>query len=125
MPEHFSRNIMNDCIFCKIVAGDIPAKKVYEDELVYAFHDIHPLRPVHILVIPRKHIVSLAHVSAADEPVLGRLLSVARRLAVENGSTDGFRGIINTGRVGGQEVPHLHLHILGGSEPVGPMVERD
>ncbi|MDR1062956.1 MAG: histidine triad nucleotide-binding protein [Azoarcus sp.] len=116
---------MSDCLFCKIAAGDIPSSKVYEDELVVAFHDIHPLRPVHILVIPRKHIASLAHVSAADEPVLGRLLSVAQKLAAENGSTDGFRSIINTGRIGGQEVPHLHVHILGGTEPVGPMVERN
>jgi histidine triad (HIT) family protein len=116
---------MSDCIFCKIVAGDIPARKVYEDELVYAFHDISPLRPVHILIIPKKHITSLACASAKDEPVLGRLLSVAQKLAAENGSVDGFRGIINTGRIGGQEVPHLHLHILGGPEPVGPMVERD
>jgi histidine triad (HIT) family protein len=115
---------MGDCIFCKIAAGEIPAKKCYEDELVVAFHDIHPLRPTHMLVIPRKHIASLAHVSAEDEPVLGRMLSVAQKLAAENGSSDGFRCIINTGRVGGQEVPHLHLHILGGSEPVGPMVTK-
>ncbi|MDR1228952.1 MAG: histidine triad nucleotide-binding protein [Azoarcus sp.] len=116
---------MNDCLFCKIAAGDILSSKVYEDELVVAFHDIHPLRPVHILVIPRKHIASLAHVSAADEPVLGRLLSVAQKLAAENGSADGFRCIVNTGRIGGQEVPHLHVHILGGTKPVGPMVERN
>ncbi|MDR0634374.1 MAG: histidine triad nucleotide-binding protein [Azoarcus sp.] len=116
---------MSECIFCKIVAGEIPSRKAYEDDLVYAFHDIHPLRPTHVLVIPKKHIASLAEVSAADEPVLGRLLSVARKLAAENGSADGFRCIINTGRIGGQEVPHLHLHILGGPEPVGPMVKRD
>jgi histidine triad (HIT) family protein len=120
-----NRTMSGNCIFCKIVAGDIPSEKVYEDELVYAFRDIHPLRPVHILVIPKKHIASLAHVSAADEAMLGRLLSVTQKLAAENGSTDGFRSIINTGRVGGQEVPHLHLHILGGAEPVGPMVERN
>ncbi|MDR2259891.1 MAG: histidine triad nucleotide-binding protein [Azoarcus sp.] len=113
------------CIFCKIVAGEIPSRKVYEDDLIYAFHDIHPLRPTHILVIPRKHIASLAEVSAADEPVLGRLLSVAQKLAAENGSAGGFRCIINTGRIGGQEVPHLHVHILGGPEPVGPMVTHD
>jgi histidine triad (HIT) family protein len=115
---------MSECIFCKIAAGEIPAKKVYEDDLVFAFHDIHPLRPTHMLVIPKKHIASLAQVSAADEPVLGRILSVAQKLAAENGSADGFRCIINTGRVGGQEVPHLHLHILGGTEPVGPMVSQ-
>ena len=115
---------MSDCLFCKIVAGEIPSKKAYEDDLVYAFHDIHPLRPTHVLIIPKRHITSLADVTEADEPVLGRLLSVAARLARDNGATDGFRSIINTGRVGGQEVPHLHLHILGGTEPVGPMVSR-
>ncbi|MDR2164396.1 MAG: histidine triad nucleotide-binding protein [Zoogloeaceae bacterium] len=116
---------MIDCLFCKIVRGEIPSGKVYEDELVYAFRDIHPLRPTHILVIPKKHVASLAHVGPEDEPMLGRLLAVAHDIAVENGSTDGFRGIINTGRIGGQEVPHLHLHILGGPGPVGPMVERE
>ncbi|GHT86391.1 histidine triad nucleotide-binding protein [Betaproteobacteria bacterium] len=115
---------MSDCIFCKIVAGEIPSSRAYEDDLVYAFHDIHPLRPTHVLVVPKKHIASLAHVSADDEPTLGRLLAVASKLAVDNGSTDGFRSIINTGRVGGQEVSHLHLHILGGAEPVGPMVSK-
>ncbi|MDR1648160.1 MAG: histidine triad nucleotide-binding protein [Zoogloeaceae bacterium] len=114
---------MSDCLFCKIVKGDIPSQKVYEDELVYAFHDIHPLCLTHVLVIPKKHIASLAAVTPEDEPVLGRLLSVAQKLAAENGSTDGFRAIINTGRIGGQEVPHLHMHILGGAEPVGRMVE--
>lgn len=116
---------MNDCLFCKIVRGEIPSRKAYEDDLVYAFHDIHPLRPMHLLVIPKRHIASLADVAAEDEPVLGRMLAVARRLAQENGSPDGFRVIINTGRVGGQEVPHLHAHIVGGPEPVGPMLKRD
>ena len=115
---------MDDCLFCKIARGEIPSRKAYEDDLVYAFHDIHPLRPVHLLVIPRRHIASLAEAEAADEPALGRMLAVARRLAQENGSTDGFRLIINTGRFGGQEVPHLHAHIVGGSEPVGPMLKR-
>jgi histidine triad (HIT) family protein len=115
---------MSACIFCKIAAGEIPSKKAYEDELVYAFHDIHPLRPTHVLVIPKRHIPSLAEVGAADEPVLGRLLAVAQKIAAENGSTDGFRAIINTGRVGGQEVPHLHLHIVGGDHPVGPMLTK-
>lgn len=112
------------CIFCKIVAGEIPSRKVYEDELVYAFHDINPARPVHILVVPKAHITSLAHTTAADEPVLGRLLGVAQQIAVEQGSPDGFRVIINTGRVGQQEVPHLHAHIVGGPDPVGPMLKR-
>ena len=116
---------MDDCLFCKIVRGEIPSRKVYEDDLVFAFHDIHPLRPMHLLVIPKRHITSLAEAEATDEPTLGRLLAVSRRLAQECGSTDGFRVIINTGRVGGQEVPHLHAHIVGGPDPVGPMLKRN
>jgi histidine triad (HIT) family protein len=116
---------MDNCLFCKIVRGEIPSRKVYEDDLVYAFHDIRPLRPLHLLVVPKKHITSLATANATDTPVLGRILSVANQLAVENGSTDGFRVIINTGRIGQQEVQHLHAHIVGGPEPVGPMLKRD
>ena len=115
---------MDDCLFCKIVRGDIPSSKAYEDELVFAFHDIHPARPLHILVIPKRHIASLSDVGPDDEPVLGRMLSVAEKLAAANGSPEGFRVIINTGRIGGQEVPHLHAHIVGGPEPVGPMLKR-
>ena len=115
---------MSDCIFCKIVAGQIPAKKVYEDEDILAFNDINPARPVHVLVIPNKHITSLATATAEDTPVLGKMLAVANRIATEQGSPDGFRVIINTGRVGNQEVPHLHLHIVGGPDPVGPMLKR-
>ena len=114
----------SNCIFCKIVAGQIPSRKVYEDDDLFAFHDINPARPVHILVIPKRHITSLATVSDADVPVLGRMLAQAKTLASENGSTDGFRVIINTGRVGGQEVQHLHAHIVGGPDPVGPMLKR-
>ncbi|MDR0234418.1 MAG: histidine triad nucleotide-binding protein [Zoogloeaceae bacterium] len=113
---------MTDCIFCKIVRGEIPSRKAFEDDLVYAFHDIHPLCPTHLLVIPKRHIASLAEVGAEDEPVLGRMLSVAHRLATEHGSPEGFRSIINTGYIGGQEVAHLHLHVLGGTKPVGTMV---
>ncbi len=112
------------CIFCKIVRGEIPSKKVYEDEDILAFNDIAPARPVHILVIPKRHVESLAHVTDADTPVLGKMLAVANRLASEQGSPDGFRIIINTGRVGHQEVPHLHIHIVGGPEPVGPMLKK-
>lgn len=115
---------MDDCLFCKIVRGAIPSRKVYEDDEVFAFHDINPLRPLHLLVIPKRHIESLAAVTEADAPVLGRMLAVANQLATENGSPDGFRVIINSGRVGQQEVPHLHAHIVGGSEPVGPMLKR-
>ena len=115
---------MEDCLFCRIVRGEIPSRKVYEDDEVFAFHDIHPQRPLHLLVVPKRHIASLATVTAADEPTLGRLLAVAHQLAAENGSPDGFRVIINTGYVGGQEVEHLHAHVVGGNEPVGPMLKR-
>ncbi|TXI78336.1 MAG: histidine triad nucleotide-binding protein [Dechloromonas sp.] len=115
---------MNDCLFCKIVEGKIPASKVYEDEDILAFKDIHPARPVHILVIPKKHITSLATVATEDAAVLGKMLVKANEIAVEQGSPDGFRVIINTGRVGQQEVPHLHMHIVGGPDPVGPMLKR-
>ena len=116
---------MNDCLFCRIVRGDIPARKVFEDDQVIAFHDINPARPMHLLVVPKRHIDSLQTATAADEPVLGRMLAVANLLANENGSPDGFRVIINSGRVGGQEVPHLHAHLVGGPEPVGPMLKRN
>lgn len=115
---------MSDCIFCKIVAGEIPAAKVYEDEDILAFNDINPARPVHVLVIPKKHITSLLTVGAEDTPVLGKMLVKANEIAVAQGSPDGFRVIINNGRVGQQEVPHLHAHIVGGPDPVGPMLKR-
>jgi histidine triad (HIT) family protein len=115
---------MENCLFCKIARGEIPSRKVYEDDDVFAFHDIHPLRPVHILVVPKHHITSLATLSEADAPVLGKILALANRLANEQGSTEGFRVIINTGRIGQQEVQHLHAHVLGGPDPLGPMLKR-
>ncbi len=115
---------MSDCLFCKIVAGTIPSQKVYEDDLIYVFKDIHPARPVHVLVVPKKHITSLAAVTPEDAEVLGRMLVKANEIAVEQGSPGGFRAIINTGTIGQQEVPHLHMHIVGGPEPVGPMLKR-
>ena len=115
---------MSDCIFCKIVRGEIPSKKVFEDDHILAFNDITPQRPVHVLVIPKKHITSLATAAADDAPVLGKILAKANEIAVAQGSPDGFRVIINTGRVGNQEVPHLHAHIVGGPDPVGPMLKR-
>ncbi|MEW6706844.1 MAG: histidine triad nucleotide-binding protein [Pseudomonadota bacterium] len=102
------------CIFCKIVAGEIPSKKVHEDEEFLAFHDIRPHAPVHFLVIPKRHIDSLAHVQADDAPMLGRMMTLVSRLARENGLEAGFKTGINTGREGGQEVDHLHIHVLGG-----------
>jgi histidine triad (HIT) family protein len=115
---------MDNCLFCRIARGEIPSRKVYADEDLFAFHDINPARPLHVLVIPRRHITSLATSTEADTLVLGRMLAVANQLATENGSPDGFRVIINTGRIGQQEVQHLHAHIVGGTDPVGPMLKR-
>ena len=112
-----------NCIFCKIVRGEIPAKKAYEDELVLAFHDIRPVAPVHVLVIPKVHIASLAECGVDHQGLLGRILAVAPRLARELGATDGFRTLINTGRDGRQEVYHLHMHVIGGRD-TGPMIVR-
>jgi histidine triad (HIT) family protein len=106
-----------DCIFCRIVAGRIPAKKVHEDEELLVFHDIHPWAPVHLLVVPKAHIGSLAEVGAEHEAMLGRLLGLAPRLMRQLGVENGFRTVINTGRDGGQEVQHLHMHVLGGPRP--------
>ena len=89
-----------------------------------AFNDISPIRPVHVLVIPKKHITSLATATPEDALVLGKMLAKANEIAVSQGSPDGFRVIINTGRVGQQEVQHLHIHIVGGPDPVGPMLKR-
>ncbi|MDD5388615.1 MAG: histidine triad nucleotide-binding protein [Gallionellaceae bacterium] len=103
------------CIFCKIVAGEIPCKKIYEDSDVLVFHDIHPIAPVHFMIIPKEHIASLADAHARHEMLLGRILLLAPDLAREQGLDDGFRTIINTGRGGGQEVFHLHVHVIGGN----------
>ena len=116
---------MDDCIFCKIVAGKIPCKKVYEDDQILAFHDIAPQAPVHFMIVPKKHLASLAEAAPADEPVLGHILAVSGRLAREQGSTDGFRTIINTGRIGRQDVYHLHVHIIGGPSPLGRMLPKE
>jgi len=106
-----------DCIFCKIVAGAIPARKIYEDGDVIAFHDIHPAAPVHFMIVPKVHIASLADAEAQHEALLGRILLRAPILAQAQGLHDGFRTIINTGKGGGQEVMHLHVHIMGGGGP--------
>ncbi len=102
------------CLFCKIIAGEIPSKAVFEDELTYAFRDIHPQAPTHVLVVPRKHIASLAESGAEDEVLLGHLHLVAARIAASEGLSNGFRTVINTGPDGGQTVDHLHVHLLGG-----------
>ncbi len=103
-----------DCMFCRIVAGEIPSRKVYEDEEILAFQDIHPQAAVHILVIPKRHIASLAEVSDEDAALMGALMAAVPRIALAAGCGKGWRSIINTGEHGGQEVGHLHLHILGG-----------
>ena len=113
-----------DCVFCKIVRGEIPSKKVYEDDDVLAFHDINPVAPVHFMLIPKRHVASLYEVTAADAPGLGKIMTMAGKLAREQGANDGFRTIVNTGRVGRQDVMHVHVHVIGGGEPLGAMVVR-
>ncbi len=104
-----------NCLFCKIVAGEIPAEKVYEDEAAVAFRDINPQAPVHVLIIPRTHIASLAEAGEADESKLGQLLLAAARVAYQEGLAEGgYRTVINTGAGAGQSVFHIHLHVLGG-----------
>lgn len=110
-----------DCIFCKLAAGKIPSKKVYEDEQIYAFHDIHPWAPVHFLLIPKLHIPSMAQVGQEHAEVLGRMMALVPKLALQEGCRPypqgGFRVICNTGGDGGQEVHHLHIHVIGGPRP--------
>lgn len=103
-----------ECIFCQIVAGKIPTKIVYQDEEVIAFPDINPRAPIHLLIIPRRHIPSLVHLPEADLPLIGHMIKIANQLAEEEGiAQSGFRLVINCGKEGGQVVPHLHLHLLG------------
>jgi histidine triad (HIT) family protein len=115
----------SECLFCRIVRGEIPCRKVHEDGHILAFHDIHPVAPVHVLVIPKIHVASLMECDDSHRDVLGRMLASAGRIAADLGATDGFRTIINTGRVAGQEVYHLHAHILGGPERLPRMLSRD
>ena len=104
-----------DCLFCRIVAGEVSSTQVYEDDLVIAFRDIGPRAPTHILVIPRRHIASAAELTEADGPLLGRLFAVAAGVARDEGIADGgYRIVTNVGRWGGQTVDHLHLHLMGG-----------
>lgn len=108
---------MSDCLFCRIARGELPSRKVYEDEDVLAFHDIHPAAPVHFMIIPKKHVDSLVHCHSEDQALLGKILLLAPELAAGQGLADGFRTVINTGRGGGQEVYHLHVHVIGGVKP--------
>ena len=107
---------MNDCLFCKIGNKEIPAKLVHEDAEIFAFEDIQPQAPVHILLCPRKHMVSLTDASADDAAMLGKLQLIAAQIAKERKLTDGYRTVFNNGRGAGQSVFHLHLHLLGGRE---------
>lgn len=106
---------MDDCIFCKIIAGQIPAKKIYEDDDLIAFHDIHPIAKVHFLMVPKLHVASLAECDLNQQAILGKMLLLAPKLAAEQGLR-GFRTMINTGKEGGQEVFHLHVHVFGGDD---------
>ena len=116
---------MQDCVFCKIVRGEIPSRKVYEDDEVLAFHDLHPLAPTHFMLIPKRHIASLAEVTMDDAGVLGRIMALTGRLAREQGSPEGYRTIVNTGRIGRQDVMHVHVHVIGGPNPLGRMVSSN
>ena len=107
---------MDDCLFCKIGRKEIPAKLVFEDEEIFAFEDIHPQAPAHILICPRKHLVSLTEATAEDTAMLGHLQLLAAKFAVERKLTGGYRTVFNNGRGAGQSVFHLHLHLLGGRE---------
>ena len=111
----------DNCIFCKIAAGKIPSRKAYEDDEIFAFHDINPWAPVHFLIIPKLHIPSMAQVESEHIVLLGRMMVLAPKLALENGCKPypegGFRIVTNTGAEGGQEVHHLHIHVMGGPRP--------
>ena len=110
-----------DCVFCKIAKGVIPSRKVYEDDAVFAFHDIHPWAPVHFLLIPKAHIASMAQIGPEHEALLGRMMTLVPRLALEQGCAPypegGYRIVTNTGTHSGQEVHHLHMHVIGGPRP--------
>lgn len=114
---------MDNCLFCKIVRGEIPCRMLYEDDEILAFHDINPVAPVHFMLIPKTHLGSLVETADEHAALLGRMLVLAPRLASEQGLTNGFRTVINTGKGGGQEIFHLHMHIIGGGS-IPPMKGR-
>ena len=113
-----------NCVFCKIVRGEIPSRKVYEDADVLAFQDIRPQAPVHFMMIPKRHVASLYDLTPEDAAAMGKIMTMAGKLAREQGAADGFRAIVNTGKVGHQDVMHVHVHVIGGGEPLGPMLVR-
>ena len=110
-----------DCLFCKIIEGKIPSTRVYEDEELFAFNDIHPWAPVHFLMVPKRHVASMAQVGPEHAGLLGRMMVLAPKLALQAGCQPypegGFRIVVNTGEQGGQEVHHLHMHVIGGPRP--------
>lgn len=110
---------MNDCIFCRIVAAQVPSTRLYEDDQVIVIQELYPKAPVHLLVLPRTHIESLNDLTPAHDALIAHMLRLLPTLASQQGLKDGFRTIINTGRGGGQEVPHLHFHLLGGGRLPG------
>jgi histidine triad (HIT) family protein len=112
------------CLFCRIVRGEIPSQKVHEDEDVFAFHDVRPQAPVHFLIVPKEHVATLYDAGMAQHRALGKMLALAGELARREGATDGFRTIINTGRAAHQEVYHVHMHVIGGPESLGPMISK-
>ena len=120
-PENTAASHDPNCLFCKIVAGVIPSRLVYQDEELFAFHDIHPWAPVHFLIIPKMHIPSLAQLGPEHAPLMGRMLVLAPQLALQQGCNPypqgGFRLLCNTGAEGRQEVQHLHIHVMGGPRP--------
>mgnify|MGYP000424441786 CR=1 FL=1 len=112
-------NRINDCLFCKIVRGEIKADIVYQDKEVVALKDIHPIAPVHILIIPTKHIGSIVQIQNEDKELMGKLIVTAKKIADDlNISKDGYKLLFRVGRYGGQEVGHIHLHLIGGAEMV-------
>ena len=113
-------NKMPNCLFCDIIAGKIPSKKVYEDDRVYAFEDIKKSAPTHVLIIPKKHIVDLKHAQAEDAEIIGYCQLVAAKIGREHGIEDGYRTVYNVGPRAGQSVFHLHLHLLGGRDLTWP-----
>ena len=114
---------MSDCLFCKIIAGEISSQCVYEDEDVFAFRDITPQAPVHILIIPKEHMASAAEITQDNSHLAAKCLEAVAKLAVSEGLKNGFRVITNTGQDGGQSVHHLHFHLLGGKTLGGSLVQ--
>ena len=114
-----------DCLFCKIIAGEIPSSKVFENESVYAFNDINPLAPVHVLIVPKKHIENVDDLKSGDASVIGDMFLAAQKIAELKGIQGAYRIITNNGKDGGQEVFHLHLHLLGGRKAMGPILNKE